>query len=144
MIDAAQVKSIAQGLGADACGIARAEAFAGAPEGFRPTDIYSRCRSVIVFLKAMPAEIAQAENPVPYSNTAFLVYAEIDRLALELVRELARAGVPAVPVPQALHRHSRPRLRHLRLQPVPQPVPAQRRRPGAAVAQGFLGPAVAG
>jgi epoxyqueuosine reductase QueG len=99
MIDAAQVKSITQGLGADACGIARAEAFAGAPEGFRPTDIYSRCRSVIVFLKAMPAEIAQAENPVPYSNTAFLVYAEIDRLALELVRELARAGVPAVPVP---------------------------------------------
>lgn len=99
MIDAAQVKSLATALGADACGIARTEAFAGAPEGFRPTDIYARCRSVIVFLKAMPAEIAQAENPVPYSNTAFLLYGEIDRLGLELVRELARQGVPAVPVP---------------------------------------------
>jgi len=99
MLDSAEVKSLAKALGADQCGIARAEAFAGAPEGFRPADIYSRCRSVIVFLKAMPAEIAQAENPVPYSNTAFLIYAEIDRLGLELVRELALRGVPAVPVP---------------------------------------------
>jgi epoxyqueuosine reductase QueG len=99
MIDSAQVKSLAQALGADACGIARAEAFAGAPKGFRPTDIYSKCRSVIVFLKAMPAEIAQAENPVPYSSTAFVIYAEVDRLALDLVRELALRGVPAVPVP---------------------------------------------
>jgi epoxyqueuosine reductase QueG len=99
MVDAAQVKSIATGLGADQCGIARADAFGGAPEGFRPTDIYPRCRSVVVFLNAMPAEIAQAPNPVPYSNTAFLIYAELDRLGLALTRELEAQGVPAVPVP---------------------------------------------
>jgi epoxyqueuosine reductase QueG len=99
MINAAEVKSLALALGADQCGIARAEAFGGAPEGFRPVDIYARCRSVIVFLKAMPAEIAQAANPAPYSSTAYLIYAEVDRLGLELVRELARREVPAVPVP---------------------------------------------
>jgi epoxyqueuosine reductase len=99
MLDAAQVKSIAKALGADSCGIARAEAFGGAPEGFRPRDIYPQCRSVVVFLKAMPAEIAQAPNPVPYSSTAYLLYAELDRLGLALVRELEALGAPAVPVP---------------------------------------------
>jgi epoxyqueuosine reductase QueG len=99
MITATQVKSIAKALGAEQCGIARADAFGGAPEGHRPLDIYPKCRSVVVFLKAMPAEIAQAANPVPYSNTAYLLYAELDRLGLELVRALERRGVPAVPVP---------------------------------------------
>ena len=99
MIDAATVKAIALSLGADLCGIARAESFGEAPAGFRPTDIYSRCRSVVVFMKAMPAELTQAENPVPYSSTAYLVYAELDRLGLALTRELERRGVAAVPVP---------------------------------------------
>jgi epoxyqueuosine reductase QueG len=99
MIDAATVKAIALSLGADQCGIARADSFQDAPEGFRPTDVYSRCRSVVVFLKAMPAALTEAENPVPYSNTAYLVYAELDRLGLALTRELERRGVAAVPVP---------------------------------------------
>jgi len=99
MIDAATVKAIAQSLGAEQCGVASADSFSAAPEGFRPTDIYAPCRSVVVFLKAMPAAITQAANPVPYSSTAYLIYAELDRLGLELVRELERLGAPAVPVP---------------------------------------------
>ena len=100
MIGAAQVKSLAQTLGADQCGIARAEAFmASSPAGFRPTDIHPDCRSVVVFLKAMPGEMMRAPNPVPYSNSAYLIYAELDRLGLELVRALERLGVASVPVP---------------------------------------------
>jgi epoxyqueuosine reductase QueG len=99
MIDAATVKAIALSLGAEQCGIARADSFLEAPEGFRPADIYPACRSVVVYMKAMPAAITQAANPAPYSSTAYLLYAELDRLGLELVRALARRDVPAVPLP---------------------------------------------
>jgi epoxyqueuosine reductase QueG len=99
MITAPEVKSLAIALGADLCGVARADAFGGAPEGFRPADIYPDCRSVVVFLKAMPAELAQVPNPVPYSNTAYLIYAELDRLGLALVRALEERGIRSVPVP---------------------------------------------
>ena len=99
MIDSAAVKALALSLGAEQCGIARADSFLEAPEGFRPRDIYPPCRSVVVFLKAMPAAITQAANPAPYSSAAYLLYAELDRLGLDLVRALERRGVPAVPLP---------------------------------------------
>jgi epoxyqueuosine reductase QueG len=99
MIDAAAVKAMATALGAEACGIASAERFASAPAGFRPTDIYGACKSVVVFLKSMPGALLQTANPVPYSNTAHLIYAELDRLGLDLTRALRDRGVPAVPLP---------------------------------------------
>jgi epoxyqueuosine reductase QueG len=99
MLDAAAVKAIALSLGAEQCGIARADSFQEAPEGFRPVDIYGPCRSVVVFLKAMPAELTRAANPLPYSSTAHLIYAELDRLGLELVRALEALGAPSVPLP---------------------------------------------
>jgi len=99
MIDATTVKAIALSLGAEQCGIARADSFSDAPEGFRPADIYPACQSVVVFMKAMPAAITQAANPAPYSSTAYLLYAELDRLGLDLVRALERRGAPAVPLP---------------------------------------------
>ena len=99
MIDAAEVKALALALGADQCGVASADSFTGAPEGFRPTDIYDRCRSVVVFLKAMPPTIPQAANPAPYSHAAYLIYAELDRLGLDLARALEERGAPSVPLP---------------------------------------------
>jgi len=99
MIDAQTVKALAQSLGADQCGIASADSFREAPDGFRPRDLYARCQSVVVFLKTMPAEIPQAANPVPYSHAACLIYAELDRLGLDLVRALAERGAPSVPLP---------------------------------------------
>jgi epoxyqueuosine reductase QueG len=99
MLDAAAVKAIARSLGAEQCGIARADSFMEAPEGFRPRDIYDQCRSVVVFLKSMPFETARAANPVPYSNTAQVIYAELDRLGLDLARAMEERGAPAVPLP---------------------------------------------
>lgn len=49
-----RVKEIFIQLGADVCGVADAAAFAGAPDGFRPNDIYADCQSVIVFALAIP------------------------------------------------------------------------------------------
>ena len=99
MLDSLAVKATAKALGADACGIAPAERFAGAPEGFRPTDIYPSCRSVVVFLKGMPQELLETANPVPYSSTAFVIYAELDRLGVELARAMKLQGAKTVPMP---------------------------------------------
>lgn len=96
MYDSCDVKKLASLHGAEACGIDR---FAAAPEGFKPADIYERCRSVIVFLRSMPGEIIMAANPIPYTHAAYLIYAELDRIGLVLCRKLEAAGMRAVPVP---------------------------------------------
>jgi epoxyqueuosine reductase len=49
-----EIKEIASQSGADACGIANVDGFAAAPKGFRPADILSDARSVIVFGKQFP------------------------------------------------------------------------------------------
>lgn len=81
------------------CGIAPASRFARAPEGFKPTDIYSKCRSVVVFIKKMPGEIIVAENPIPYSHTGHLLYEALDRIALSLCGYLEKHNVKSVLVP---------------------------------------------
>ncbi len=99
MLTAEAIKTIALGLGADQCGIASVERFANAPSGFRPRDIYSRCKSVIVFLKRMPLDVIHADNPVVYTLTANLIYDALDTIGLNLCYALEKAGVNCIPVP---------------------------------------------
>jgi epoxyqueuosine reductase len=100
MLSAEKIKRAAVRLGADKCGIAGVERFAGAPKGFLPTDIYPACRSVAVFLKSLPEAALLANNPVPYTHIAeHLLFAEVDQIGLELSRVLERAGIYAVPIP---------------------------------------------
>lgn len=98
-MEANEVKAQMMRLGARECGIAPVERFAGAPAGFRPTDIFPACRSVLVFLRDIPPIPAQLENPVPYTHAAYQLYGELDRLGMELCRVMEREGIHAVPVP---------------------------------------------
>jgi len=99
MLTAKEIKSTAQGLGADQCGIANAERFDGAPSGFHPRDIYDRCKSVVVFLKRMPTDVINAENPVVYTHTAHILYNMLDKIGMNLCFALEKQGIRAVPVP---------------------------------------------
>lgn len=99
MLAAEKIKSIAIELGADRCGIASTERFDEAPIGFHPRDVYSRCKSVVVFLKRMPSDVIIAENPVVYTHTAQLLYDALDKIGLSLCLSLEKEGVHAVPVP---------------------------------------------
>jgi len=99
MITAEEIKSIVLTLGADKCGIAGTDRFSSAPKGFRPTDVYSKCMSVLVFLKRMPPEVIRADNPVPYSHTADLLYSALDQLGLKICSELEKQSIHCVPVP---------------------------------------------
>jgi epoxyqueuosine reductase len=95
----AEIKDLALSLGAEKCGIANAGRFSGAPEGFRPTDIWKACKSVIAFLIRMPDAIITADNPVPYSHTASIIYKKLDMIGFEFCKSIQAGGNNAVPVP---------------------------------------------
>ena len=99
MLTSEEIKSLTRDLGADHCGIATTDRFSSAPTGFCPTDVYSGCRSVVVFLRKLPSEVILAENPVPYSHTADLVYSALDQIGLKLCAELEKNDIHTVPVP---------------------------------------------
>jgi epoxyqueuosine reductase len=99
MVSSSEIKSFAISLGADKCGIASIDRFNEAPEGFRPTDVYSKCKSVVVFLKKMPVDAIIAENPSIYSHTAYLLYSSLDQIGLNLCSLLGKHNILGVPVP---------------------------------------------
>jgi epoxyqueuosine reductase len=98
-MEANQVKEIVYSLGADLCGIASTERFTKAPEGFRPTDIYSSCKSVVVFAKRLPTEAIFATSCVPYTYINNILTNEVDKMGVELALCLEKQGVKAVPIP---------------------------------------------
>jgi epoxyqueuosine reductase QueG len=93
------IKEFARSLGANMCGIASADRFTDAPQGFKPTDIYSGCRSVVVFAKRIVASTAYAESLVPYTQTKDLSMLVVDKIGFDLGLWLEDRGIVAVPVP---------------------------------------------
>jgi len=99
MLISKEIKEFVLSTGADKCGIANIDRFSKTPEGFNPKDIYKNCKSIIVFLKQMPAEIILASNPIPYTHTAYLLYSELDRIGLELCKFLQKNNEHGIPIP---------------------------------------------
>lgn len=93
------IKEFALASGADLCGIAGVERFAAAPEGFRPTDIYADCRSVVVLAKAMPKGLAFVSPRIIYNHAGDINVAELDRIVFSMAMEIERLGAIAVPLP---------------------------------------------
>jgi epoxyqueuosine reductase len=99
MLNSEEIKSITLELGADKCGIASIDRFNDAPKGFRPSDIYSKCKSLVVFIKKMPSDVIMAENHVPYSHTAYLLYSALDQIGLNFSLKLEKYNIHGVPLP---------------------------------------------
>jgi epoxyqueuosine reductase len=99
LIDSVKVKITARELGSDLCGIAPAESFLDAPAGFRPTDIYSECKSVIVYAKRIPPESMFAENCVPYTHMCNIITRLVDDIGFKLCEALEGMGIGAVHIP---------------------------------------------
>lgn len=98
-IDGLNIKKIAVELGADLCGIASVERFQDAPPGFNPSDIYSKCKSVIVFAKRVPSSSLSAQNCIPYTHVSDVIIREVDSLGAKLCLILEDLGIGAVPIP---------------------------------------------
>jgi epoxyqueuosine reductase QueG len=93
------IRSLVLASGADLCGIAPASRFDGAPAGFRPTDIYPACKTVLVFARALPHSTLHASSCVPYTHIGELVTHEVETMTLEVCRRLEKLKITAVPVP---------------------------------------------
>lgn len=73
--------------------------FQDAPKGFNPIDIYSKCKSVIVFAKRVPAGSLSANSCVPYTHANNIATQEVDRIGLDLCQILQDSGIEAIPIP---------------------------------------------
>ncbi|MDP4277428.1 MAG: epoxyqueuosine reductase [Bacteroidota bacterium] len=94
-----EVKDLILSMGADLCGIASVDRFANAPEGFRPTDIYPECKSVIVFAKKLPESIFYTNSAIPYSFVDDMALHEVLRLSFDITVKLEQSQITALPVP---------------------------------------------
>lgn len=92
------IKRLALEAGADLCGIAPVERFNGAPEGFRPADVFPAAKSVVVVTKRFPEAALRSRNPITYTVTSDLVKAEVSHVIYDLSLKLQDLGVTAVPV----------------------------------------------
>lgn len=99
MITKEQIKDIAYKAGADICGIAPQSRFSNAPEGFNPIDIYSKCKSVLVFAKRLPVESINAESCIPYTHINDLITREVDNLTYKISLGLQDININNVIIP---------------------------------------------
>jgi len=98
-IDKSRIKDIAKSLGADLCGIASSDKFNDAPQGHHPLDIYSKCKSVIVFAKKIPSGSMYANSCIPYTYVNEVATEEVDKLGMNLCLILENSGIECVPIP---------------------------------------------
>ncbi len=99
MYDAVFIKETILNMGADLCGIAPAERFSEAPEGFKPVDIFKECKSVIVFAKRVPGSSLNISSCIPYTHVNNVLTQVVDELGIEISMKLESQGIKAVPVP---------------------------------------------
>ncbi len=94
-----EIREVFIRAGAAVCGIAAADAFADMPAGFRPTDVYAGCQSVIVFAVPLPKGTALVNPRIVYGHFNALGPVELDRIAFLASNEIERVYEHAVAVP---------------------------------------------
>lgn len=99
VLSSAEVKRIARELGAELCGIASADGFDAAPEGFRPRDVMPECSSVVVFACRFPVGALRCTTDIAYTRARNSISARMDGMALDMCMELERRGALCAPVP---------------------------------------------
>ena len=94
----ADVKKMTTELGVDLCGIAPADRFEGAPEGFHPRDVLPECQSVIVLACQFLKSTLFAKSTIPYTDVRNELAGKMDRLAIVLSYQLEEKDVLAIPI----------------------------------------------
>ncbi len=93
------IKELTYSYGADVCGIANIERFAGAPRGFTPVDIYPGTKSVISFGKQFSSSLFEANTRVPYTSVKNKLADLLDDIAIKLCTNIEGQGFTAIPIP---------------------------------------------
>ena len=94
------IKQYALENGADVCGIGAIERFESFPQGFSPTDIWNKCKSVIAFGIALPKGLFDVEARLIYAHYNELICTVMDELLLKTAKKLEETyNCHAVPMP---------------------------------------------
>lgn len=93
-----EVKEKLIGLGADLVGIASADRFNDAPEGYHPLDVLPTCKSVIVFVRRFLSGTLACNTAVPYTLIRNMLTSEMDKMATSFCFDMERQGILAVPI----------------------------------------------
>lgn len=93
------IKSMLLDLGADICGIASVDRFADAPAGFHPLDVFNKCKSVVVFAKAIPPFNILCGNKVTYTHLIDVALMEVNRICYAACCKLEKSGIRTVMIP---------------------------------------------
>ncbi|WXG39545.1 MAG: 4Fe-4S binding protein [Candidatus Freyarchaeum deiterrae] len=96
-----RVKKIAQDLGAKIVGVAEADRFGEAPEGYRPNDILEDAESVVVLAIPLLKGVLRNAPSREYFLNYFMVNNELNIIALHLGWFLESEGYETVPIPTA-------------------------------------------
>ncbi len=99
MINSENLKELILNMGADLCGIAPAERYKDAPEGFSPKNIFEGCKSIIVFAKKVPSGSLDISSCVPYTHVNNILTQEVDKLGVRISLKLENMNIKAVPIP---------------------------------------------
>ncbi len=87
-------------LGADVCGFGQIERFAGAPKGFRPTDLYADCKSVISVGIALPKGLLRVDSRLLYGHFNADVVHKVDEIVFAASKMIEKeCGAICVPIP---------------------------------------------
>jgi len=99
MITKEKIREISFEHGVDLFGVASVDRFENAPEGFHPKDVYPRTKSVFAFAIALPAEVLNLENPIPYTHANTLAMRKMDAITYEISMELEKLGLQNILIP---------------------------------------------
>lgn len=89
-LTSAVVKEYCTDAGAQVAGIASAESFGTAPKGFKPADVLSECRSVIVLGAAMPSGVLNDIDEYTASRNAMI--ASMTSMARKVAKRITKDG----------------------------------------------------
>lgn len=98
MLSAQDVKNMARELGADLVGIAAADRFGNAPQGYHPADVLPGCRSVVVLAGRWNPATMLAASVSPYWITRQYLSDKMTFLAARLAEQLTDSGALSVPI----------------------------------------------
>ena len=95
-MDSGEIKALLKSLGADLCGIAGAERFREAPEGYHPRDVMP---GWIVFACRFPVGALLCSSHAPYTRVRNSITAKMDAIALDFCIEMEKRGMVCAPIP---------------------------------------------
>lgn len=95
-----KIREMVLSYGADLCGFAHIDRLGMAPDGFKPTDIYGDCKSVISFGVALPQGLAKVNPRLIYGYYNYFSCPEVDLIAFKSAKWIEQSfHCNAIPIP---------------------------------------------